>query len=72
MDKKLVLAEIKEMYKAEGKEHLLEFAEDIAILGWKSLKIVAKHTDNKLDDMAVAAGDAVVMDLLDKIDGKEG
>lgn len=71
MDKKAMLDEMKELLKSKGKEELLETAEDTAVIGWELVKIVAKHSDNKLDDMAVAAGDSVVKELIDKIDGKD-
>jgi len=71
MNKDEVLVKIKEMLKEEGKEHLIEFAEDMARLGWKAAKIVVDASENKIDDLVVASIDGVVLDLIDKIDGKE-
>lgn len=71
MNKEQVMGKIKAMLKEEGKEHLMEFAEDLAELGWKAAKIVVEESETKIDDLVVASIDGVVVDLLDKIDGKE-
>ena len=65
------LEEIKEMLKSEGKEDLVEFAEDLAGLGWESVKIFVKHSPTKIDDIVVATMDGVVTGFIDKIDGKK-
>lgn len=64
--------EIEEKLKSEGKEHLMEFAEDIAMMGWEVAKIAVKHTDTALDDAFVGMVDEAVKKMIDKIDGKEG
>lgn len=66
-----VLEQIKEMLKARGKEELLEFAEDLAELGYEALKIVVDASETKLDDLVVASLDSVIKDFIDGIDGKE-
>jgi len=72
MDKAAAVLEIKEMLKSEGKEELMEFAEDLAGIGYKAVKIVIKHTDTKMDDVAISALDGVITDFIDGIDGEEG
>ena len=71
MNKEEVIEEIKEMLKVEGKAELMEFAEDFARLGYKAVKIVVKHSENKVDDMIIATMDAKILEFIGKIDGKE-
>lgn len=72
MNKKEIVEEIKEMLKEKGKAELMEFAEDMAELGWESVKIVVSKTENKIDDMVVASLDSMVKSYIDEIDGEEG
>lgn len=72
MDKKLFLEKVKEMLKAEGKEHLMEFAEEITLLAWKVIGVAIEMSDTKIDDVIYAQMDAFVKAYIDKIDGQEG
>lgn len=71
MDKELLLKRIKEMLKEEGKEHLLDFAEELAELAWKMIGVIVELSDTKIDDVVYAQMDAFVKGYLDKIDGKQ-
>lgn len=70
-DKKAFEAELKEYLKSKGREELMEAIEETVDLAYGAVKILVKHTDNGIDDMALAALDSTVKDLIDKIDGKE-
>ena len=72
MDKEVLKEEIKAMLESKGKSELKEFAEDIAKVAYEVIKIVVKHSENKIDDVALSALDGVIVDFLDKIDGQEG
>lgn len=72
MDKNAVLEKIKEMLKSKGKDELLEFAEDMAELGYECIKIVVNESETKMDDIVLASLDGVIKEYIDKIDGKEG
>lgn len=64
---------VKVLLKEQGKEHLMEFAEEIAEIGWEVIKVAAECTEGfMLDDMITSSMDSTVKKLLDKIDGKEG
>lgn len=72
MNKDEVIKEIKEMLESEGKAELKEFAEDLAEIGYKAIKIIVKHSENKIDDVVLASLDGKIQEFLDKIDGQEG
>ncbi len=67
-----VISRVKEMLEAEGKQHLLEFAEEIAGLVYKILVIVVEETETKIDDVIMASLDGVIKKAIDGIDGQEG
>lgn len=70
-NKEAFLEEAKELVKAEGKEHLSDFVEDVALVGWSVIKLATKHTEGTfIDDMVVKSMDSTVLGLIDKIDGK--
>ena len=61
------------------KDHGLDLAEDAAKVAAKAviewLKESAAESENKYDDLLIAAlavAEGPIMDMLDKIDGKEG
>ena len=63
---------VKVLLKEQGKEHLMEFAEEIAGIGWDIIKVGAACTEGFIwDDMIVNTMDSTVKKLIDKIDGKE-
>ncbi len=64
--------EVEKVLEEKGKTHLLEFAEDIAEVGFEVLKAFVKATDNKYDDMILATMTNFLNDLIDGIDKKEG
>lgn len=64
--------EVGEKLKSQGKEHLMDFAEDVAEMGWEIIKIAAKHNDITLDDVFIGMVDGAVKKIIDGIDGKEG
>lgn len=67
-NKEAFLVEAKELVKGEGKEHLSEFVEDVAFVGWDVIKLIAKHTEGfVIDDMVVASMDSQVKKMIDKI-----
>ena len=72
MNKEEVIKEIKEMLESEGKAELKEFAEDLAEIGYKAVKIVVKHSETKIDDMVIQAMDDKIQEFINKIDGQEG
>jgi len=72
MNKEELLEEVKTMLKLKGKEHLLDFAEELCELAWDVVKVVVKKTETPMDDMVVAALDSMIDGLIDKVDGKEG
>lgn len=64
---------VKVLLKDQGKEHLMEFAEEIAGIGWEVIKVGAECTEGFVwDDMIVSTADSAVKKLVDMIDGKEG
>jgi len=69
-NKEAFKAEVKEKLKIEGKEHLMEFAEDVAEMGWEIVKIAAKHNDITMDEAFIAMVDGAMKNLIDGIDGK--
>ena len=68
--KERILEKVKVLLKEKGKEHLLEFAEEMAELAYDIVKIVVEETETKLDDAVLAAMDGVIKSYLEKIDGK--
>ncbi len=70
MNKKELIEEVKVLFKAKGKEHLMDFAEEMAELAWAIVKIIVAKTENKIDDIVVASLDSMVEAFIDKIDGE--
>jgi hypothetical protein len=68
--KERILERVKALLEEKGKEHLLEFAEEMAELAYDIVKIVVEETETKLDDAVLAAMDGVIKSYLEKIDGK--
>ncbi len=67
-NKEAFIEDAKVLVKGEGKEHLSEFIEDVAFVGWDVIKLVAKHTEGfVIDDMVVASMDSTMKGLIDKI-----
>lgn len=71
MDKKELIEELKVMLKEEGKEHLMEFAEELAFVGIKAVKVIVEKSENKIDDVVFAALEGVLKEAADKIDGED-
>lgn len=67
-----VLKRVKEMLELEGKQHLMEFAEEIASLVYKILVIVVEETETKLDDLVLTSLESMIKKAIDGIDGQEG
>ena len=70
-NKEVFMAEAKVLVKAEGKEHLSDFIEDVALVGWQVIKLAVKHSGLSIAGLVVASLDPTVTDLIDKIDGKD-
>jgi hypothetical protein len=70
--KERVLVRVKEMLEAEGKQHLMEFAEEIAGVIYKVLVIIVEETETKLDDMVLSSMEDMIKKAIDGIDGTEG
>ena len=70
-NKEAFLAEAKVLVKTEGKEHLSDFIEDVALVGWKVIKLAVKHSGLTIAALIVASLDPTVTELIDKIDGKD-
>lgn len=70
-NKEAFMDEAKVLVKAEGKEHLADFIEDVALVGWKVIKLAVKHSGLGIAALVVASLDPTVTDLIDKIDGKD-
>lgn len=67
--------EIKAQLKAEGLDFAEESVKDIVENAFATINVIVKITENKYDDMAlplIELAKKVVMDAVDKIDGKEG
>lgn len=63
--------ELKELLKSRGKEELSEALEDFVELAYEALKLLVKHSDNKIDDVILATLDELIDSVIDKIDGKQ-
>lgn len=67
-NKELFKTKVEEKLKTEGKEHLMEFIEDIVDMSWEIIKIAALATEEFMwDDMVVQTVDSSIKKLIDGI-----